>query len=61
MTRNGGKVHVVRVRKTGYVDKQGRRKDYSSAYLRRPCLSTYPVFLTLTTCTFPPLRVIARS
>src|SRR6266567_3994955 len=35
MTRNGGKVHVVRVRKTGYVDKQGRRKDYSSAYLRR--------------------------
>ncbi len=35
MTRNGGKVHVVRVSKTGYVDKQGRRKDYSSAYLRR--------------------------
>ena len=35
MTRNSGKVHVVRVRKTGYVDKQGRRKDYSSAYLRR--------------------------
>ena len=35
MTGNGGKVHVVRVRKTGYVDKQGRRKDYSSAYLRR--------------------------
>src|SRR5216683_5361233 len=35
MTQNGGKVHVVRVRKTGYVDKQGRRKDYSSAYLRR--------------------------
>jgi hypothetical protein len=35
MARNGGKVHVVRVRKTGYVDKQGRRKDYSSAYLRR--------------------------
>jgi hypothetical protein len=29
------KVHVVRVTKTGYVDKQGRRKDYSSAYLRR--------------------------
>jgi hypothetical protein len=28
-------VHVVRVRKTGYVDKQGHRKDYSSAYLRR--------------------------
>ena len=35
MTRNTGKVHVVRVTKTGYVDKQGRRKDYSSAYLRR--------------------------
>ena len=35
MTRNGGKVHVVRVAKTGYVDKQGRRRDYSSAYLRR--------------------------
>ena len=32
---NGGKVHVVRVSKTGYVDKQGRRHDYSSAYLRR--------------------------
>jgi hypothetical protein len=35
MARNSGKVHVVRVSKTGYVDKQGRRKDYSSAYLRR--------------------------
>src|SRR5579863_7481933 len=35
MARNDGKVHVVRVSKTGYVDKQGRRKDYSSAYLRR--------------------------
>ncbi len=35
MVRNAGKVHVVRVTKTGYVDKQGRRKDYSSAYLRR--------------------------
>ena len=35
MTGSGGKVHVVRVTKTGYVDKQGRRKDYSSAYLRR--------------------------
>ena len=35
MMRNSGKVHVVRVSKTGYVDKQGRRKDYSSAYLRR--------------------------
>jgi len=28
-------VHVVRVKKTGYVDKQGRTRDYSSAYLRR--------------------------
>jgi hypothetical protein len=35
MTQNSGKVHVVRVSKTGYVDKQGRRRDYSSAYLRR--------------------------
>jgi hypothetical protein len=35
MPGNGGKVHVVRVSKTGYVDKQGRRRDYSSAYLRR--------------------------
>jgi hypothetical protein len=35
MAGNGAKVHVVRVNKTGYVDKQGRRKDYSSAYLRR--------------------------
>ncbi len=35
MAGNSGKVHVVRVSKTGYVDKQGRRKDYSSAYLRR--------------------------
>src|SRR6478672_777886 len=35
MTRNGGSVHVVRVRKTGYVDKQGRARDYCSAYLRR--------------------------
>src|SRR2546430_15329421 len=35
MTRSAGKVHVVRVRKTGYVDKQGRARDYSSAYLRR--------------------------
>src|SRR5215469_1352664 len=30
-----GRVHVVRVAKAGYVDKQGRRRDYSSAYLRR--------------------------
>jgi hypothetical protein len=35
MVGNGGKVHVVRVTKTGYVDKQGRCKDYASAYLRR--------------------------
>jgi hypothetical protein len=35
MTGHGGKVHVVRVTKTGYVDKQGRRKGYSPAYLRR--------------------------
>jgi len=35
MAQAGGKVHVVRVSKTGYVDKQGRRRDYSTAYLRR--------------------------
>jgi len=35
MTAAGGKVHVVRVRKSGYVDKNGRTRDYSSAYLRR--------------------------
>ena len=35
MTQNAGKVHVVRISKTGYVDKEGRRRDYSSAYLRR--------------------------
>jgi DDE family transposase len=35
MAPTTGKVHVVRVTKTGYVDKQGRRRDYSSAYLRR--------------------------
>src|SRR5437870_10807730 len=35
MTATSGKVHVVRVTKTGYLDKQVRRKDYSSAYLRR--------------------------
>ena len=28
-------MHVVRVKKTGYVDKQGQARDYSSAYLRR--------------------------
>jgi hypothetical protein len=35
MAAKAGKVHVVKVSKTGYVDKQGRRRDYSSAYLRR--------------------------
>src|SRR5690349_22179581 len=35
MVRNTGKVHVVRVSKTGYVDKEGHRRDYSSACLRR--------------------------
>jgi Transposase DDE domain len=35
MTPRTGSVHVVRVRKSGYVDKQGRRRDYESAYLRR--------------------------
>ena len=35
MTVASGRVHVVRVTKTGYVDKQGRQRDYSSAYLRR--------------------------
>ncbi len=35
MVRNSGKVHVVRVAKTGYMDKQGQARDYSSAYLRR--------------------------
>jgi hypothetical protein len=35
MARSNGKVHVVRVTKAGYVDKEGRRRDYSSAYLRR--------------------------
>src|SRR6266487_2074175 len=37
MAGAAGKVHVVRVAKTGYVDKQGRRRDYSSACLRRTC------------------------
>jgi hypothetical protein len=35
MARTTGKVHVVRVRKTGCVDKQRCRHDYSSAYLHR--------------------------
>jgi hypothetical protein len=35
MTPNSGRVHVVRVKKTGYVDKQGQARDYPSAYLRR--------------------------
>jgi hypothetical protein len=34
MPRNTGKVHVVRVKKA-HVDKQGRRRDYESVYLRR--------------------------
>jgi Transposase DDE domain len=34
MARSTGKVHVVRVRKS-HVDKQGRRRDYESVYLRR--------------------------
>ncbi|WP_442411658.1 IS1634 family transposase [Mycobacterium sp.] len=34
MSRQQGRVHVVRVRKT-HVDKQGRRREYTSAYLRR--------------------------
>src|SRR5260370_30872909 len=34
MSRGSGKVHVVRVRKT-HVDKQGHRRAYFSAYLRR--------------------------
>src|SRR5215471_7669196 len=33
MTRNSGKVHVVRVRKTGYVDKQGRERDLALALI----------------------------
>src|SRR5260370_4910994 len=35
MAAPSGKVHVVRVRKTGYVDKEGGTRDYSSACLRR--------------------------
>ncbi|MGH9251769.1 MAG: IS1634 family transposase [Acidimicrobiales bacterium] len=34
MGKRGGAVHVVRVRKS-HVDKQGRRREYQSAYLRR--------------------------
>jgi hypothetical protein len=34
MLRSTGKVHVVRIKKT-HVDKQGRRRDYESVYLRR--------------------------
>ena len=34
MPHSSGKVHVVRVRKT-HVDKQGQRREYTSAYLRR--------------------------
>jgi Transposase DDE domain len=35
MSRRSGAVHVVRVRKAGYVDRAGRVRDYESAYLRR--------------------------
>jgi len=34
MGKPGGAVHVVRVRKS-HVDKEGQRRDYQSAYLRR--------------------------
>jgi hypothetical protein len=34
MAGKGGAVHVVRVRRS-HVDKQGRRRDYESVYLRR--------------------------
>src|SRR6202165_3378005 len=34
VSRFSGKVHVVRVKKT-HVDKQGNRREYASAYLRR--------------------------
>jgi Transposase DDE domain len=34
MRRSGGKAHVARVR-TSHVDKQGKRRDYESVYLRR--------------------------
>ncbi len=34
MAKRGGAVHVVRVRKS-HVDKEGRRRDYESSYLRR--------------------------
>ena len=34
MGKQGGAVHVVRVRKS-HVDKEGQRRDYQSAYLRR--------------------------
>ena len=34
MGKQGGAVHVVRVRKS-HVDKRGERRDYQSAYLRR--------------------------
>ena len=34
MPRKQGRVHVVRVQKT-HVDKQGQRREYTSAYLRR--------------------------
>ena len=52
MARTTRKVHVVRVSKDGYVDKQGRRRDYSSAYLRR----TYRAGGTVENETWPTCR-----
>jgi len=34
MPRSTGKAHVVRVKRS-HVDKQGKRRDYESVYLRR--------------------------
>ena len=34
MPRSAGKAHVVRVKRS-HVDKQGKRRDYESVYLRR--------------------------
>ena len=42
MPRKQGRVHVVRVRKT-HVDKQGQRREYTSAYLRRTYRDGAPV------------------
>lgn len=35
VSRQPAPVHVVRVRKSGYVDKAGQVRDYQSVYLRR--------------------------